>query len=72
MFSFGIRILGVGCSSDEPGNGGLCMYGTPIGSFKIKGKVTSEDGKAVAGATMKPISVFISENSSGSYDFIRL
>ena len=49
----GLAVLGVGCSSDEPGNSDLCMYGTPIGSFKIKGKVTSEDGKAVAGATIR-------------------
>ncbi len=53
LSAIGLALLGVGCSSDEPGNGGLCMYGTPIGSFKIKGKVTSEDGKAVAGATIR-------------------
>ena len=53
LSAIGLALLGVGCSSDEPGNSDLCMYGTPIGSFKIKGKVTSEDGKAVAGATIR-------------------
>lgn len=53
LSAIGLALLGVGCSSDEPGGGEICMYGTPIGSFKIKGKVTSEDGKAVPGATIR-------------------
>lgn len=50
----GLALLGFSCSSDEPEYIGIeLMYGTPTGSFKIKGKVTSEDGKAVPGATIR-------------------
>lgn len=29
------------------------MYGTPVGTFEIKGKVVTEDGKEVAGAAVR-------------------
>lgn len=54
LSAIGLALLGIGCSSDEPGGDDIiCMYGTPTGSFSIKGKVTSEDGKAVPGATIR-------------------
>ena len=52
LSAIGLALLGFSCSSDEP-SGPELMYGTPTGSFKIKGKVTSEDGKAVPGATIR-------------------
>lgn len=52
LSAIGLALLGFSCSSDEPSEPEL-MYGTPTGSFKIKGKVTSEDGKAVPGATIR-------------------
>ncbi|MFG6386548.1 MAG: radical SAM-associated putative lipoprotein [Muribaculaceae bacterium] len=41
-------LLGYGCSSnggDEP-----CMYGTPTGTFEVKGTVVDENGNPVDGA----------------------
>jgi len=52
LSAIGLALLGFSCSSDEPEEL-ICMYGTPTGSFNIKGKVTSEDGKAVPGATIR-------------------
>lgn len=43
-----IAWLGFGCSADEP-----CMYGTPTGSFEIKGQVTAEEGSPVEGARIR-------------------
>ncbi len=43
-----IAWLGFGCSADEP-----CMYGTPTGSFEIKGQVTTEEGAPVKGARIR-------------------
>lgn len=50
LSTIGIALLGFGCSSSE--NEGD-MYGTPIGSFEFKGKVTDETGKSVEDATIK-------------------
>lgn len=47
-----LAVLGFGCSSSDGPDGPL-MYGTPTGSFEIKGHVMSEDGKAVEKATMR-------------------
>lgn len=50
LCTVGMAILGFGCSSnDEP----LCMYGTPTGTFEIKGKVISEDNNSTADAIVK-------------------
>lgn len=48
----GMALLGFGCDGDYPGGGGD-MYGTPVGTFEIKGKVVTEDGKEVAGAALR-------------------
>lgn len=46
----GLSLLGFSCGeSSEP----QVMYGTPTGSFEIKGEVTSEDNKPVEGATLR-------------------
>ncbi len=59
----GLAVLGFGCSSDEP-NGLEPMYGTITGTFKIKGKVTTENGKNVPNAEVR---VTIPELPSGVY-----
>lgn len=45
----GMAILGFGCCNNEP----LCMYGTPTGTFEIKGKVTSEENNSAADAVVR-------------------
>lgn len=49
-----IAWLGFGCSngSDEP-DVILCMYGSPNGSFEVKGQVTTEDGIPVEDAEIR-------------------
>lgn len=49
----GVAILGFGCSSADDPDELICMYGTVTGSFEIKGKVTTEDGKNVSDAAVK-------------------
>lgn len=49
----GLALLGFGCASDTPDNPEICMYGTPIGSFEIKGTVTDENNKPVANAEVR-------------------
>ena len=44
-----LGFLGFGCSSSEP----ELMYGTPTGSFEIKGDVTDEAGEAISDAEVK-------------------
>lgn len=61
-----LAVLGFGCSSDGPDDPYICMYGTPYGSFEIKGKVTTEDGTAVANAAVR---ITGSETPSGVYSF---
>lgn len=56
-----IAWLGFGCSTDEP-----CMYGTPTGSFEIKGRVTTEEGAPVEGARIR---VTASDRPSGIFCF---
>lgn len=48
-----VSLLGFGCSSssDEPDI--LVMYGTPMATFEIKGKVTDTDGAPVSRAVMR-------------------
>lgn len=53
LSAIGLALLGFGCSSSDEPEELVCMYGAPTGSFRIKGKVTSEDGKAVPGATIR-------------------
>lgn len=53
--------LGFGCTADEP-----CMYGTPTGSFEIKGQVTTEEGAPVEGARIR---VTASDRPSGIFSF---
>ena len=50
-----LAFLGYGCTSeeDDPAGGMICMYGTPTGTFEVKGSVTTEDGKAVPDATVR-------------------
>ena len=47
-----LALLGYGCSSDGDDLPPL-MYGTPTGTFEVKGSVTTEDGKAVPNATVR-------------------
>lgn len=47
-----IAFLGFGCDR-ENGSEPALMYGTPTGSFEVKGKVVSEDGKSVPDATIR-------------------
>lgn len=49
----GLAVLGFGCTSDTPDNPEICMYGTPIGSFEIKGIVTDENNNPVANAEVR-------------------
>lgn len=61
----GLAILGFGCASDEPEDGGPeLMYGTITGRFEIKGNVTTENGKDVPNAEVR---VTIPEQPSGVY-----
>lgn len=39
-----LAVLGFSCSDDEEENI-LCMYGTPTGTFEVKGQVTDAEGK---------------------------
>jgi len=43
-----LSMLGFGCSSDEP-----CMYGTPVRTYEIKGKVTDPAGRPVDAADIR-------------------
>ncbi len=73
-----LAFLGFGCNSDSPGGEILCMYGSPVGSFEIKGKVMSEDGKPISNvkiittlpdldSSTYPI-VTVTSDSEGKYD----
>lgn len=44
-----LPLLGFTCSSCES----ECMYGTPTGTFEVKGEVTTKDGIKVANATVR-------------------
>ena len=48
--SAALALLGFTGCDEAGGGGGLAMYGTPYGTFEIKGKVTSEDGSGVKDA----------------------
>lgn len=48
----GLALLGFSCSDDD-NDEQICMYGTPIAEFEIKGAVTSEDGKPVPDAEVR-------------------
>ena len=56
----GLALLGFGCDDYK------CMYGTPTGSFEIKGKVVTEDGNDVVGASVR---VADPQFSSGVYSY---
>lgn len=43
-----LALLGFSCGSEEE-----CMYGTPYGSYEIKGKVTTEDGEPIEKAVVR-------------------
>lgn len=64
-----VSLLGFSCSADEPNdkNNTICMYGTPTGIFEVKGKVTDENGKPVANATIR---VSKAEKASDTHSFI--
>lgn len=54
ILSGALVVLGFGCTSEWGESGGEeCMYGTPTGKFQIKGKVTDNNGKEVAGAVVR-------------------
>lgn len=63
-----VAFLGFGCSednsSDEPGEGIPCMYGTPTAVFEVKGKVTDGDGKEVGNAEIRVTKI---DTPSGVY-----
>ena len=63
LCAIGLSFLGFGCSesSDPP-----VMYGTPTGSFEIKGEVTNEDNQPIEGATLR---VTRPDLPSGLYPF---
>lgn len=53
--AFAMTVLGITSCADSttPDDPMICMYGTPTGSFEIKGAVTAEsDGASVAGASI--------------------
>ena len=52
LCAMGVAFLGFGCSSSEEGEL-ICMYGTPTGSWEIRGSVTNQEGKSVAEATVR-------------------
>lgn len=56
----GLALLGFGCDDYK------CMYGTPTGSFEIKGKVVTEDGNDVVGASVR---VTGPQTPSGVYSY---
>lgn len=58
-----LTLLGFGCD-----NNGEVMYGTPIGSFEIKGSVTDENGNEIEGAAIK---VTVPDMPSGVYSFAK-
>lgn len=51
LCSAGVAVMGFGCSSEE--GGVALMYGTPTGTFEIKGSVTDMDGNAVGNTTIR-------------------
>ena len=53
----GLALLGFGCDGDYPGGGGD-MYGTPVGTFEIKGKVVTEEGKDLLMLTLPGPSIY--------------
>lgn len=55
----GLAVLGFGCASDNSD-----MYGTPIGSFEIKGIVTDENNNPIGNAEVR---VTAPELPSGVY-----
>lgn len=48
LCGIGLTILGLSACDDNK-----CMYGTPYGSFEVKGEVTEEDGVPVEGAEIQ-------------------
>lgn len=55
-----IALLGFNsCDDEKVGGGDLCMYGSPTGTFEIKGHVTTEDGKDVGDAEIRVTSDFL-------------
>lgn len=48
-----LAILGFSCSSSEDEDEPPCMYGTPLGTFEIKGTVSTENGEEVSNATIR-------------------
>lgn len=68
MCAGALTLLGFGCSDNEGGGNGLCMYGTPTGYFEVKGAVTDEAGNPVDNAD---IYVTHPEGQSGIYSFAK-
>ena len=52
LCAMGVAFLGFGCSSSEEGEP-IFMYGTPTGSWEIRGSVSDQEGKSVAEATVR-------------------
>lgn len=62
-----LAVLGFSCSDEEEENI-LCMYGTPTGTFEVKGQVTDAEGKPVADAEVR---VTMPEASSIPYSYAK-
>lgn len=62
----GVALLGFSCSSDEPDDNILFMYGSPTGSFEVKGMV--KDALTDTGVEAR-IRVTYPEADSGTYSF---
>lgn len=51
--ALGLAVLGFAACSEDSEEEMICMYGTPTGTFEIKGAVTAEsDGDPVTGASI--------------------
>lgn len=48
-----LALIGYSCNTDDSNDDILCMYGTPTGSFEIKGTVTDEKGDPVKEALIR-------------------
>lgn len=62
-----LAVLGFSCSDNEE-ESILCMYGTPTGTFEVKGQVTDAEGKPVANAEVR---VTEPEVSSDPYSYTK-
>ena len=62
----GIGLIILGLSACDNDGGVICMYGTPTGTFEVKGDVTSEEGKPVEAAKITVKTVYEQEEYNES------